>query len=80
MCLICTWPAGRWFTEADDERRAPVIVLGYDTAEELFPVESPLGKEINIEGRLFEVIGVAERSSRCLAAGKIPTTTGSFFR
>ena len=34
-----------------------VIVLDTDTAKELFRVENPLGKEINIEGRLFEVIG-----------------------
>src|SRR5207237_3970381 len=33
---------GRWFSEIDDERHAPVIVLGHDTAEELFPNESPL--------------------------------------
>jgi len=42
--------AGRWFTEADEQRRAKVILLGHDTAEELFSVENPLGKEINIEG------------------------------
>ena len=29
--------SGRWFSEVDDERRAPVIVLGADTTEELFP-------------------------------------------
>jgi putative ABC transport system permease protein len=49
---------GRWFTEADDQNRSSVIVLGYDTAEELFAGESALGKEINIEGKLFEVVGV----------------------
>jgi putative ABC transport system permease protein len=54
-----TLKEGRWFTEADDQNRSNVIVLGYDTAEELFPGESALGKEINIEGKLFEVIGVA---------------------
>src|SRR5580692_7756790 len=53
--------SGRWFTESDDERRATVIVLGHDTAEELFPLESPLGKEINIDGRLFEVIGTVAK-------------------
>jgi putative ABC transport system permease protein len=64
--------AGRWFTEADDERRAPVIVLGYDTASELFPLENPLGKEINIEGRLFEVIGVLEKLKSVFGGGKDP--------
>ena len=63
---------GRWFTEADDERRAPVIVLGYDTAAELFPLENPLGKEINIEGRLFEVIGVLDKLKSVFGGGKDP--------
>ena len=63
---------GRFFTEADDARRATVIVLGHDTAEELFPVESPLGKEINIEGRLFEVIGVLAKVKSVFGGGKDP--------
>ena len=64
--------AGRWFTESDDERRATVIVLGHDTAEELFPVENPLGKEINIDGRLFEVIGVLAKVKSVFGGGKDP--------
>jgi len=64
--------AGRWFTEAEDERHATVIVLGHDTAEELFPVENPLGKEINIEGRLFEVIGVLAKVKSVFGGGKDP--------
>ena len=63
---------GRFFTEADDARRATVIVLGHDTAEELFPVESPLGKEINIDGRLFEVIGVLAKVKSVFGGGKDP--------
>jgi putative ABC transport system permease protein len=65
--------SGRWFNDGDVERRAPVIVLGHDTAEELFPVESPLGKEINIEGRLFEVIGVMDKLKSVFGAGKNPS-------
>jgi putative ABC transport system permease protein len=71
--------AGRWFTEADDERRATVIVLGHDTAEELFPVDSPLGKEINIEGRLFEVIGVLAKVKSVFGGGKDPSDNRIFF-
>jgi putative ABC transport system permease protein len=71
--------AGRWFTETDDERRAAVILLGHDTAEELFPVESPLGKEINIEGQLFEVIGVVAKVKSVFAGGKDPNDNKVFF-
>jgi len=71
--------SGRWFTEGDDERHATVIVLGHDTAEELFPVENPLGKEINIEGRLFEVIGVLAKLKSVFGGGKDPNDNRVFF-
>jgi putative ABC transport system permease protein len=63
---------GRWFDEADDERRAPVIVLGIDTANELFPNGNALEKEINIDGQLFTVVGVAERRKSAFGGGKNP--------
>src|SRR4051812_18131143 len=52
--------SGRFFSESDDENRTNVIVLGHDTAEELFGEDNPLLKEINIEGQLFTVVGVAQ--------------------
>jgi len=64
--------AGRWFNEMDDQHHASVIVLGADTAEELFPSGDALGKEINIEGQLFTVIGVAEKRKSAFAGGKNP--------
>jgi putative ABC transport system permease protein len=63
---------GRWFNESDDERRAPVIVLGIDTANELFPSGNALDKEINIDGQLFTVVGVAERRKSAFGGGKNP--------
>jgi putative ABC transport system permease protein len=71
--------AGRWFTEGDDERRSTVIVLGHDTAEELFPAENPLGKEINIDGRLFEVIGTIAKLKSVFGGGKDPNDNRIFF-
>jgi len=71
--------SGRWFGDVDDERHAPLIILGYDTAEELFPAENPLGKEINIEGRLFQVIGVAERRKTVFGGGKNPEDNIVYF-
>lgn len=64
--------AGRWFDEAEDQRRAQVIVLGADTAEELFGAENPIGKQINIEGQLFDVIGVMGKLKNAFAGGKNP--------
>jgi putative ABC transport system permease protein len=70
---------GRWFSESDDERRAPVIILCHDTAAELFPSESRLGHEINIDGRLFTVIGVLEKIKSVFGGGKDPNDNRVFF-
>ncbi len=71
--------SGRWFSEVDDDRRAPVIVLGADTAEELFGSQDPLGKEINIEGQLFEVIGEIEKVKSAFGGGKNPDDNKVYF-
>ncbi len=71
--------SGRWFSEVDDERRAPVIVLGADTTEELFGSQDPLGKEINIEGQLFEVIGEIEKVKSAFGGGKNPDDNKVYF-
>lgn len=63
---------GRWFTETDEEHHAPVIVLGADTADELFPYGNGLGKEINIDGELFTVVGIAEKRKSAFGGGKNP--------
>jgi len=70
---------GRWFTDSDDERRATVIVLGYDTANELFPMENPLGKEITIDGRLFTVVGVLAKIKSAFGGGKDPNDNRVIF-
>jgi putative ABC transport system permease protein len=71
--------SGRWFTEIDDERRAPVIILGWDTADELFGLEDPIGKEIDIEGRLFTVIGLAAQIKSAFGGGKNPDDNKVYF-
>jgi putative ABC transport system permease protein len=74
-----TMQAGRWFSGVDEERRAPVIIIGHDTAEELFGNMDPLGKEINIEGRLYTVIGVAEQRKSVFSGGKNPEDNIVYF-
>jgi putative ABC transport system permease protein len=63
---------GRFFTPEEDERRANVIAIGSDTAEELFGSESGIGKELNIEGQLFTVVGVADKRKSGIGGGKNP--------
>ena len=63
---------GRFFTPEEDEKRANVITIGYDTADALFGNESALGKELNIDGELFTVIGVADKRKSGLGGGKNP--------
>jgi putative ABC transport system permease protein len=71
--------SGRWFSEIDDERHASVIVLGADTADELFGNSDPLGKEINIEGQLFEVIGTVNKVKSAFGGGKNPDDNKVYF-
>ena len=51
---------GRFFTEAEMEDKANVCVLGAGMVKALFPLESPLGKDVRIGGDYYEVIGVME--------------------
>jgi len=71
--------SGRWFSEIDDERRADVIVLGADTADELFGNADPEGKEINIEGQLFTVIGEIKKVKSAFGGGKNPDDNKVYF-
>jgi putative ABC transport system permease protein len=51
---------GRFFTEAENEHRADVAVIGYDLGKTFFPGDDPLDKIINVEGFPYRVIGVFE--------------------
>lgn len=54
---------GRFISEADNYQRRNVMVMGVNTREALFPREdeSPLGKQIRMNGEIWEVIGVIEK-------------------
>jgi ABC-type antimicrobial peptide transport system permease subunit len=52
---------GRFFSEAENEHRADVAVIGPDIAKTLYPDEDPIGKPIMVDGVSYEVIGVLEK-------------------
>jgi putative ABC transport system permease protein len=51
---------GRYFTEIENQRRMPVVVIGNDIRERFFQGREPAGKFIDIDGRPYEVIGWAK--------------------
>ncbi len=50
--------AGRFFTDAEDRHRMPVVVIGQDIYKQLFGHEDALGKTILVAGHELQVIGV----------------------
>jgi len=70
---------GRFFTENDQERAANVTVLGSDTADTLFEGRSAIGKEVEVAGILFTVIGVADKQKLAFGGGKNPQDNKAFF-
>jgi putative ABC transport system permease protein len=52
--------SGRFITDEDDEAAAAVVVLGPDTASELFTGPDPVGQTVTLDGVQLEVIGVLE--------------------
>jgi putative ABC transport system permease protein len=52
---------GRFYTESESMSGAPVIVIGYSIAENLFGNSNPLGKQVRAYGRKLTVIGVLKK-------------------
>ena len=57
---------GRFLTAEEADGARPVVVLGYEIANQLFPNDYPLGKTVKLEGRSFRVIGVLEKQGSFL--------------
>jgi putative ABC transport system permease protein len=65
---------GREFNETDTEHHAPVVLLGFDTTNLLFPDGSrgAVGQEVTIDGQLFTVIGTLQKRRQGISGGSNP--------
>ncbi|MPZ83801.1 MAG: FtsX-like permease family protein [Actinophytocola sp.] len=71
-----TWPSvrsrtlrsGRFLTEDEVTGAADVVVLGSDTASELFAFGSPVGRKVTVGGTPMTVVGVLEPTGASAAS------------
>ncbi|MDB6026657.1 MAG: macB 1 [Verrucomicrobiales bacterium] len=64
---------GRFFTEGEVEAGQNVCVIGAEMADRLFPIESPLGKDVRIGGDYYRVVGVMDPIVRSATSEEIST-------
>ena len=57
-----TLASGRFFTAAEAAAGANVVILGSETASELFSIGSPVGQTVTVNGTALTVIGVLDES------------------
>jgi putative ABC transport system permease protein len=50
---------GRYFNETEEKSAAPVVFLGFDVADKLFPQGNAVEQEVTINGLPYRVVGVA---------------------
>ncbi|MEN0055918.1 MAG: ABC transporter permease [Mucilaginibacter sp.] len=56
--------SGRYFTDMESKTGAPVVNIGYDIAQNLFPAGDAVGKEIKVMGRYVTVVGVFAKQGK----------------
>ena len=61
---------GRMWTESEEEHRQNVVILGHDSAADLFPGESPIGQDVECAGDVFTVIGVLDLQPQPFGSGR----------
>jgi len=71
--------SGRMWTDDEDQRRANVVVLGHDTVEKLFGNQDPVGKDVEIEGEVFTVIGALDKQKQAFGSGRNPEDNAAMF-
>ncbi len=70
---------GRLWTQSEEEHRENVVILGHDSAADLFPGEDPIGKDVECEGDVFTVIGVLDLQPQPFGSGRNTQDNQAYF-
>jgi putative ABC transport system permease protein len=71
---------GRNISQSDVKFHRKVAVIGFAIGQELFPFTDPMGKDVRVDGRKYQVIGVFDKKNSAFGGGfdqyvLIPVTT-----
>jgi putative ABC transport system permease protein len=64
--LTADFAEGRMFSDTENDTSRPVVVLGCDVAQALFPGRSAMGGTVEVKGQPFTVIGVLAKQGSFL--------------
>jgi len=74
---------GRFLTDIDNMRRTDVAFIGEDLHQRFFPDRDPIGKTITIDGKPYEIVGVAKKRGSVLGFSRdnfVMIAIGSYFK
>lgn len=74
--------SGRFISDIEVTRRAPVAVIGWDVKDNLFGDSDPIGKELRADGVQYTIVGVAKAKGSVFGQsqdGFIDIPIGSYF-
>ena len=55
---------GRYFTEMESKTGAPITIIGFDIAKDLFPAGDGVGKQIKVMGHYVTIVGVFSKQGK----------------
>ncbi|MDG2245799.1 MAG: ABC transporter permease [Flavobacteriales bacterium] len=65
-CVEINIDKGRYFTDIELNTGRPLVVIGQEITDMLFPNGDPIGKELKLKGLKVEIIGTFEREGTSL--------------
>ncbi len=60
---------GRWFSQAENDAKTSVCVVGDSIRDNYFPYESPIGQTLDVGGQEFRIIGVLQKREQLFGGG-----------